>query len=284
MLAGYDGSLTSETRSVAVPGGRLHVVAEGEGPAILLVHAGIVDLRAWDALVPHLVDAGYRAVRYDTRGYGQSTTEDVEYSNRADLRAVLDDLGIERAAIVGNSRGAMIALDTILESPGRAVAFVWVAGGIGGFEGGEPTPEELAVFERGDALETAQEVEALADLEVELWVDGLGQPATRVPAGIREAVREMDLSLLDPKRIMGRPIPLDPPADGRLGGIGIPVLAVVGGLDVSGGAAAGRRLEAAVPGARRVVLDDVAHMVGMEAPDRLAALIVDLLKPLARWS
>ena len=274
--------MTSETRSVAVSGGRLHVVVDGEGPPILLVHAGIVDLRAWDPLMPYLVDAGYRVVRYDTRAFGQSTTDDVEFSNRADLLAVLDALGIARAAFVGNSRGAMIALDTILESPERAVAFVWVGGGIGGFEG-EPTAEELAIFERADALYEAKDPEGLADLEVALWVDGAGQPEGRAPQWIREAVRMMDLPLLQPDRVEGRPIVLDPPANERLGDIRIPVLAVVGALDVAGTRAAAERLRDGVPGTRLVVIDDVAHMVGMEAPERLAGLIVELVRPLGTW-
>ena len=275
--------MTSETRSVAVPGGRLHVVVDGDGPPIVLAHAGIVDLRAWDPLVPYLVDAGYRVVRYDTRAFGQSTTDDVEFSNRADLRAVLDALGIARAAFVGNSRGAMIALDTILESPERAVAFVWVGGGIGGFEG-EPTAEELAIFERADALYEAMDPEGLADLEVALWVDGVGQPEGRAPQWIREAVRMMDLPLLQPDRVEGRPIVLAPPANERLGDIRIPVLAVVGALDVAGTRAAAERLRDGVPGTRLVVIDDVAHMVGMEAPERLASLIVDLVRPLGTWA
>jgi len=63
--------------TVTVPGGRLSVIDEGDGPPILLLHAGIVDARAWDPLVPHLVAAGYRAIRFDARGYGQSETDDV---------------------------------------------------------------------------------------------------------------------------------------------------------------------------------------------------------------
>jgi pimeloyl-ACP methyl ester carboxylesterase len=273
-----------ETRSIAVPGGQLHAVADGNGPPILLVHAGIVDLRAWDPLVPFVVDAGYRAVRYDTRGFGRSTTDDVEFSNRADLRAVLDALGIGRAAFVGNSRGAMIALDTILESPERAVVFAWVGGGIGGFEAGAATPEETAIFERADALESSgSDPDALADLEARIWVDGPRAAEGRAPRWIRDAVRDMDRPLLEPGRVMGRPIPLDPPANERLGDIAIPVLAVVGAEDTTDTLAAAERLEVAVAGARRVVLPNVAHMVGMEAPERLAGLIVDLVRPLGTW-
>ena len=274
--------MPSQTRAIPVPGGSLHAVVDGEGPPVLLVHAGIVDLRAWDPLVPLLVDAGYRAVRYDTRGYGRSMTEDVDFSNRADLLAVLDAFRIEQAAFVGNSRGAMIALDTILESPERAAAFAWVGGGIGGLEA-ETTPEDDAVYERADALEEAGDVEALADLEAQIWVDGIGQPAGRAPEWIREAVREMDLPLLQPGRVMGRPIPLDPRAHERLGEVAIPVLAVVGALDTTATRGAARRLEEAVAGARLVIVPDVAHMVGMEAPEALADLIVELVRPLGTW-
>ena len=131
--------MPSEVHSVAVPGGHLHVVVDGDGPPILLVHAGIVDSRAWDPLVPYLATAGYRVIRYDVRGYGQSTTDDIEFSNREDLLAVLDGVGVDRAVLVGNSRGATICLDTALETPERAIALGWVGGGIGGFDGGDDT-------------------------------------------------------------------------------------------------------------------------------------------------
>jgi 3-oxoadipate enol-lactonase len=284
MLAGTMAFMPTETRSVAVPGGSLHVVVDGDGPPILLVHAGIVDLRAWDPLVPFLVDAGYRVVRYDTRGFGQSTTDDVEFSNRDDLRAVLDDLGISRAAIVGNSRGAMIALDTILETPDRAVAFAWVGGGIGGFEGNPPTADEMAMYDRADELMAADDIKALADLEAQIWVDGIGQTPGRAPAWIRDAVRDMDLPLLKKDRVMGRPIPLEPAANKRLGDLHVPLLIVVGALDTTDTRASAVRLEDAVEGARRIVYSEVAHMVGMEAPERLAGDIVELVRPLGAWA
>lgn len=50
------------TSHVDVPGGRLLVVDEGAGPPIVLLHAGIADHRALDALVPPLASAGYRVV------------------------------------------------------------------------------------------------------------------------------------------------------------------------------------------------------------------------------
>ena len=81
------------TFEVEVPGGRLVADDAGSGPPIVLLHAGVADMTSWDDLVPRLVDAGYRAVRYDGRGFGASVTDDVAFSNRADVLAVLDARG-----------------------------------------------------------------------------------------------------------------------------------------------------------------------------------------------
>jgi len=268
---------------VDVPGGRLFLVIDGEGPPIVLVHSAIVDLRSWDAVVPFLAGAGYRVLRYDTRGFGRSTTEDVEFSNVADLLAVLDARNIRRCAVVGNSRGAMIALDAVLEAPERFVAFTWVGGGIGGFEGAERLPAEVALEEAGNEAERRGDVEALVEVDLRTWVDGPGQPPDRVPEPIRESVRVMDGPLCDPKRVFGRPSQLDPPANERLGELKLPVLVVVGALDTSGTRASARRLAEATGRARLVTMQNVAHMVGMEAPERLAGLIGQLVAGLPRW-
>jgi pimeloyl-ACP methyl ester carboxylesterase len=45
-----------------------------------------------------------------------------------------------------------------------------------------------------------------------------------------------------------------------------------------------RHLEANAPNARALVWPDVAHMIGMEQPERLAATVVEFLAPLERWS
>lgn len=267
---------------VAVPGGRLRVVADGNGPPIVLLHAGIADLRAWDAMVPLLVQAGYRAVRFDLRGVGASDTEDVPFSRRADTLAVMDALGIERAALVGNSIGGMVALEVAIESPDRVAALVMVASGIGGFDGGE-TPEEHAFEERMIAADEAGDADLLATLDVELWVDGLGQPSTRVDPAIRELVWEMDRPSCEPGHVGGRPLPMDPPANERLAEVKVPTLAVDGELDASGTHAVARRIEATIPGARRVVVPGVAHMIGMEVPETLTDLIVEHLRPLGAW-
>jgi 3-oxoadipate enol-lactonase len=273
------------TSHVDVPGGRLPIVDEGAGPPILLLHAWIADLRAWDPIVPNLTAAGHRVIRYDARGFGASTTDEVAFSHRADAIAVLDALGIGRAALVGNSGGGRVAFDTAVEFPDRVVAVVGVGAGLGGFFG-ESTAEEQILEAEGERLENADPYDpaALTDFEVRVWVDGPGQRADRVAPAIREAVREMDLPLNQPDRMRGTSIVLQPAANDRLADLRCPVLAVAGALDLSEVAQTALRLAAAAPNARALVWPDVAHMIGMEVPERLAETIVEFLAPLDRWA
>jgi pimeloyl-ACP methyl ester carboxylesterase len=235
-------------------------------------------------MLPPLLDAGFRVVRYDLRGFGRTEHDDVEVSNRADVVAVMDALGIERAALVGNSRGGHIAFDTAVEYPDRVVAIVGVGTSVGGFDH-DPSPEEAAIFDEMAQLEEADpiDVERLADLSVRVWADGLGQPADRVDPAIREAVREMTALSYGPGKLNGTPIPLDPPVGARIADLRCPVLVVAGGLDETGVIAVARYLETNAPNARAVFIPDVAHMVGMERPGELAAMVVNFLAPYRPW-
>jgi pimeloyl-ACP methyl ester carboxylesterase len=273
------------TFEVEVPGGRLVADDAGSGPPIVLLHAGVADMTSWDDLVPRLVDAGYRAVRYDGRGFGASVTDDVAFSNRADVLAVLDALGIGRAALVGNSRGGHIAIDTAIEFPGRIVAVVGVGAGLGGFDH-PPTDRERELFDEYERIEAADapDAEAAAELALRIWVDGPGQPDGRVPEPIRRHVHDAVVASYEPGRDAGQPIPLDPLANERLDELRCPALAVVGEYDTSFIHAVGRHIAEAAPDARAVEVPGVAHMVGMEAPDRLAELIVEFLDPLEPWA
>jgi pimeloyl-ACP methyl ester carboxylesterase len=101
-------------RRVRGDGVELEVLDEGGGPAVLLVHGFPDSSHLWRHQVPALTGAGLRVVAPDLRGFGQSDrperAEDYRLSRSvADLVAVLDDLGIERARVVGHDWGAGVA-------------------------------------------------------------------------------------------------------------------------------------------------------------------------------
>lgn len=251
---------------VDVAGGRLWAQAAGEGSGVVLVHAGIADARMWDPQWDALAER-HRVVRYDTRGFGRSeSTEDAVFSNRADLVAVMGAAGLERATLVGCSRAGSIVVDTALEFPDRVAGLVWVCGGLSGLETTD-TPEEVVLFEREEALVEAKDWEAAAEVDLQLWVDGVGQPAGRAPAAMRAFVRRMMIDTWVREPAYGAPIVLDPPAAGRLGSIRCPALAIVGELDPSATGQAADALVAGVPGCRRIDLPGVAHLPNLERPE-----------------
>lgn len=266
------------TGFVEAPGARIFYEACGAGPAVVLIHAGIADHRMWDAQVAAL-SPRHRVVRYDCRGFGRTVTEDVPFANRADLLALLDHLGIGRAALVGCSRGGVIALDAAIDHPDRVAALAWVCGGVSGHQSPDAifAPEELAFFTAMEAAEAAADWERVADLDVRVWVDGPLQPAGRAAPAVRERVRAMALNSYLTVSVYGQPQPLTPPAAARLGDLRAPTLAIVGDLDVASTADSAALLARAAPGVRVAHFPDAAHMPSMEQPERFNALLLEFL-------
>ncbi|MEV0651452.1 alpha/beta hydrolase [Streptomyces sp. NPDC050395] len=109
-------------RLVDVPGGRIHLVEQGTGPLVLLVHGFPESWYSWRHQMPVLAEAGFRAVAIDVRGYGRSSKpREVEAyrmtAHVADNVAVVRALGEETATIVGHDWGSTIAANSALLQP-----------------------------------------------------------------------------------------------------------------------------------------------------------------------
>lgn len=266
----------SQSGNVPVEGGNLYYEVEGSGPALALIHAGVADLSMWEAQVTAFKDR-FRVIRYDTRGFGRSFSQNVTFSNRDDLRALLDHLNVERAAVCGISRGGHIAIDFTLEFPERVSALIAVAAGLGGFDY-KPTVEENAWFGKMEALWKARDFEALAALEEETWVVGFFRPAESVDPALRRRVRAMiDANYAKHSHEELVASQLKPPAAGRLSEIRVPTLIMVGDKDTGDTVQPAHALADGIPGARLIIFPNVAHMVPMEAPDEFNKAVLDFL-------
>lgn len=92
----------------------------GDGPPVILLHGGLGQSGNFAHQVPALAAAGHRVVLIDSRGQGRSTRDERPYSYElmaADVRAVMEELAIPRAAFVGWSDGACIALVLADQTP-----------------------------------------------------------------------------------------------------------------------------------------------------------------------
>ena len=253
-------------------GARIAYDVAGSGEPVVLVHAGVANRSMWDDQVDALRDA-YRVIRYDTRGFGETETGAVSFSNRADIGALLDHLGERSTHIVGLSRGGQIALDFAIEFPERVRSLTVVAGGVGGYE--SPAELPMETWEAVEAMEEARDWEALTDWETAFWADGPGQSSDRVPE-VRRRVHDWVLSNYRAEKVEGEPQPLDPPANTRLGDLRAPLLVMLGTLDDPGTVDSMRHLAASVPGARLEEFES-AHMVNLEHPERFNRVLREFL-------
>ena len=107
---------------VARDGARIWYATYGAGPPVILLHGGLGHSGNWGYQVPVLVRAGRRVVLVDSRGHGRSTRDSRPYTYElmaADVLAVMDELHLDKAAIVGWSDGACIALILAMTAPSR---------------------------------------------------------------------------------------------------------------------------------------------------------------------
>ncbi|MFB1043088.1 alpha/beta hydrolase [Streptomyces chrestomyceticus] len=109
-------------RTVEAPAGRLHLVEQGTGPLVLLVHGFPESWYSWHRQLPALAAAGYRAAAIDVRGYGRSSKPAATDAYRMldlveDNAAVVRALGEENAVIVGHDWGSTIAATSALLRP-----------------------------------------------------------------------------------------------------------------------------------------------------------------------
>jgi pimeloyl-ACP methyl ester carboxylesterase len=264
-------STSTRTGFIPVQGGELYYEVAGEGSAVVLLHAGVADLRMWQYQFPDFSRSHF-TIAFDARGYGRSSTESVSFSNRQDVLAVMDYLQINRAAVIGVSRGGQIAIDFTLEFPQRVAALLPVAAGLSGFEytptGSAREQVEWALNEQMEKLFQQGDFTALAQMETQYWGDGILQPDGRMPAGPRRLLAEMTLNNHLRKDGDATPQPLQPPAAPRLGEIHCPTLILHGDLDESLIETFAIYMEERISGARRILYPGVAHMLSMEIPEK----------------
>jgi 3-oxoadipate enol-lactonase len=134
-------------------GARVYYEIYGDGPAVVLVHGAGGHHAIWWQQIPHLRDR-YTVVALDLPGFGNSASSDRPDRDDYDvldypgcILAVLDDAGIDRAALVGQSLGCPPSLSLAVSRPDR-VAGVVLAHSLGGID-----HEAIVTMVRADRAE-----------------------------------------------------------------------------------------------------------------------------------
>ncbi|MCE0765391.1 alpha/beta hydrolase [Pseudonocardia kujensis] len=261
---------------VSVNGVELEVAVEGSGETVVFVHgAGIADSYLPVAIDP-AVRGHYRTVRYRRRGYGGSSPVQgaVAVSEHvSDCRALLAELGVRQAHVVGQSYGGVIALQLAIDAPEVVATLALFEPALLAVPSGPRFFEQVApvfqMYERGDRVAAVDAfMTAVGDSH---WRENVERT---VPGGVEQAetdaatLFESDLASLGAWELTAEQVAtLRQPVLYVLGSRTLPVIRE--GRDL---------LRAWLLRMDDVVLDGATHFLQMEQPSAAAAALADFLK------
>jgi len=266
------GGHQSQSRSLNVGDAVINYEITGTGAPLVLIHGWAQDLTIWDDQVREF-SKQYRVLRYDRRGFGKSTGFADASADPADLRVLLDSLGMSSAFVLGLSAGARAALNFTVAFPERVRALVlYGQAPIPGFTPMPSGPTPVMVFRdiaQRYGLDSAGKALASHHLS---WT-----PPGR--AEVQELLRKQwtrysGRDLLDPRPESGR-VPhahLD-----QVATIRVPTLVVSGDHDLPLFLAVGDTLVGRIPGAKRVIISDGGHGAHFAQPARFNRAVLTFL-------
>ncbi len=248
----------------------IHYRISGEGPWVALSHSLACDHSMWqpqiEALAPH-----YRVLAYDSRGHGASSAPAGAYDFgqlTADALGLFDHLGIARCHFVGLSMGGMIGQHVALAAPERIASLVLADTAC------RYPADVLPVWEERIRQAAQHGLEANVEATLARWFTApfrASSQATvaRIAALIRatpvagyigccHAIPRLDLA-------------------GRLHGLPMPTLVIVGEDDPGTPVSMAEEIAAAIPGARLEIIAQAAHLSNVEQADRFNQLLLDFL-------
>ena len=262
------------------------IAYDREGPRgklpVVLIHAGVADRGMWDPIWPELTSKR-DVVRMDLRGFGESSQRPGKVlSHPGDVLDTLAEMGIARCHVVGLSFGAGVAVEVALARP-SAVASLLLAPPAGSLLA-EMTPDLRAFIDAESSALDGGDLDAAVEANLAWWVEGTRRSAGQVDPAVRERVRRMQRRAFEVTADWAdvEEQEQDPPALDRLSEIEVPVLVIVGGLDLDAVHDAAGRVVAGIAGARRVDWPNAGHLPSLENAAAFAELLLEWVKPHAR--
>jgi pimeloyl-ACP methyl ester carboxylesterase len=243
----------------------------GSGPGVVLLHAGIADRTMWAEHLEPLADAGYRVVAVDLPGFGEAPITPGEQAPWADVLRAMDELTLERAALVGNSFGGAVALRAAVVAPDRVSSLALISAPSPAME---PSPDLEAVWEAEEAALERGDIEAAVEAVVNAWTlpDASRELRDRVAAMQQRALAlqaEASSATEAPDPVEQRPE--------ALAQLSVPTLVAAGELDKRDFRQGAEAMARTLPRARHAVIEGAGHLAPLETPEAFRELVLALL-------
>lgn len=248
----------------------------GTGPPVVLLHSTVCDRRMWDPQWQALAAAGYRVVRCDFRGFGDSPPPGEAWDDARDVMDLAAGLGTGPVALVGASYGGKVALEIAARWPAQVTALALLCAGMPRHE---PSDLLRGFGLREEVLLESGDIDGAVELNVQTWLGPEADEATR------NLVRKMQRRAFEVQLAAPLPEepdePEDPPADADLHAITAPSLVVSGAKDLPDFRQIAATLAALLPGARQVELPWAGHLPTLERPRELSGMLTAFLAEVA---
>jgi 3-oxoadipate enol-lactonase len=269
---------SSSTGTIAAGGFRVVYNRNGKGEALLLLHAGLQDRTMWKHQVTDL-SKDFEVITIDLPFHGETSGVDTVILVADVIKTVLDSLGIAKASVAGLSMGSVAAQDFVIAYPDRVNKTILLAAGINGYDRDHKVDSVninwfLDMRAALDAKDTAEAARAFT----RAWAEGIYRSGDSLKAPVSRFVYNKTLETIKKFKMQHWPLlQQNPPAIDKLSLIKSPVLIVHGDKDLPIITEECIYLEKNIPGSKRVLVKDVAHMFNMEKPDELNKLIREFL-------
>jgi len=251
----------------------------GTGTPVLLLHGHSLDRRMWDEQFSAFARAGHQVVRFDFRGYGESSLpiEGQQFTHMDDLIALMDTLHIERAHLVGLSMGGFVGADMVAMHPERVRSATLASGNL------RKSPGPSTPMTAEEEARREQEIEALrvrgTDSMKQEWFEGLMRSGGSQRERMREPLRQMieEWSAWQPLHKECRVIVgLDARAALREHGSDTPIL-LIEGRSEHNRFNPHPELMNYLTDCRLISIDDCGHMLSMERPEEFNRIVLDFI-------
>jgi YbgC/YbaW family acyl-CoA thioester hydrolase len=266
-------ALEGSAQRLTVNGVSLAVEVRGDGQAVLFVHGYPFDRTIWRDQLDML--EGHRRIAPDLRGLGQSDAPDLGYGMSTyadDLAALLDALGVGAAVLCGHAMGGAVVLEFLRRWRDRVRGVILIA------TGAEADGAE-ARRARETAAASARESGAAAIADALMPKLVAAETAERSPELVAQLRRLIEAAPVP--GIVGALAAMRERHDhtGLLPTLaGLPALVIVGAEDAITPPDTARRVAAAIPGARLVVVPGAGHVPMLERPRESTAAMAEFLR------
>jgi len=255
----------------------LYYEEHGRGEPLVLVPGFGTGLWIWYRQVPAFAER-FRVIVFDPRGVARSAAQDAPFTMRdlaEDLAALLEELKVEKAHVLGASFGGFVAQEFALAHPSRTRSLILCCTSYGGTGHVPPKPETLAAIASTKGLNTSERVRE------NLLLAFSPRFAAEHPSEVERVVNlraENHVPESAYLRQLQAAVAFD--ASARVGKISVPTLVITGDEDAIVPHQNSLNLAASIPGSKLRIIGGGSHAFFIEQADEFNRAVVDFVEQL----